>query len=93
MPDNDFLDELVSLLNRHCIENRSNTPDFILAEYLMDCLRSWEVAVVKRGDWYGKHMSIGQAEPLDGCTSACSEHHTFEPPCEQAIHNDGEVRG
>jgi hypothetical protein len=26
-----------------------------------------------------------EPEHNDGCTPACSEHHTFEPPCEQAV--------
>lgn len=38
---NDFVSELTSLLNRHCKENGSGTPDFILAEYLFGCLTLW----------------------------------------------------
>ena len=28
------------LLNRYSMENGSNTPDFMLADYLIDCLRA-----------------------------------------------------
>ena len=37
--------ELRELLNRHSAESRSNTPDFVLAEYLIHCLRAFDYAV------------------------------------------------
>lgn len=49
-----FLDELRTLINRHSKENGSNTPDFILAEYLNDCLRAFDKTVVLRERWYGR---------------------------------------
>jgi hypothetical protein len=51
--------ELAELLNRHSRENNSNTPDFILANYLMKCLEAFEVAVNKRSVWYDHHDSPG----------------------------------
>ena len=42
------------LLNRASRENASNTPDFILAQYLMGCLESFETAVQQRETWYGR---------------------------------------
>lgn len=33
-----FEKELQTLINRHSKENESDTPDFILANYLKDCL-------------------------------------------------------
>lgn len=50
----EFLKELQELINRHSIENESNTPDFILAAYLNDCLSSFTVAVQQRENWYGR---------------------------------------
>ena len=50
----DFQKELTSLLNRHSQENGSDTPDFILAEYLQGCLDNWNHAVQKRENWYGR---------------------------------------
>lgn len=50
-----FQAELETLINRHSMENGSNTPDFLLAEYLCDCLASYEVAVTKREKWYGRN--------------------------------------
>jgi hypothetical protein len=50
----DFGEELRSLLNRCSAENGSDTPDFILAEYLESCLRNWDRAVCAREKWYGR---------------------------------------
>jgi hypothetical protein len=47
-----FLEELRSLLNRHSQENASNTPDFILAQYLEVCLLALGEAVQQREAWY-----------------------------------------
>lgn len=48
----DFAKELMSLLNRHSKENESNTPDFILAEYLIGCLKAFNESVNNRQIWY-----------------------------------------
>ena len=45
--------DLSSLLNRYSRENDSNTPDFILASYLLKCLNAYEAATVQRDRWYG----------------------------------------
>lgn len=46
--------DLESLLNRHSQENASNTPDFLLAEYLLDCLRAFNKVANAREAWYGR---------------------------------------
>ena len=46
-------DELTSLLNRHNREHESNTPDFILAQYILEALDAFDKATVRRDDWYG----------------------------------------
>jgi len=52
-PNRDLLKvELRSLLNRHSAENESDTPDFILSEYMMDCLAAFEKATLRRTKWY-----------------------------------------
>lgn len=43
-----FLKELEQLLNRYSIEKYSDTHDFLLAEYLSNCLKVFEIAVKKR---------------------------------------------
>lgn len=44
----DFLKELTELINKYSLENGSNTSDWILAEYMRDCLEAYNRAVVKR---------------------------------------------
>ena len=43
-----FRSKLENLINTFSIENGSNTPDFILAEYLTDCLVAFDKAVKSR---------------------------------------------
>lgn len=58
MEKQSFLTELTSLINRHSIENNSNTPDHILANFMWECLQSFEKASISREKWYGKGLSI-----------------------------------
>lgn len=48
----DFVIELRHLINRHSMENDSDTPDFILARYVQNCLDAFTVATRHRDDWY-----------------------------------------
>ena len=48
MKPTDFDIELVNLINRHSIENESNTHDFVLAAFLLGCLKSFNLAVNER---------------------------------------------
>lgn len=41
-------------INSTSSENGSNTPDFILAEYLTDCLTAFDKATIAREKWYGR---------------------------------------
>jgi hypothetical protein len=47
-----FRDELKNLLNRFNRESNSDTPDFILADYLQKCLIAFDNAVKWRDHWY-----------------------------------------
>ena len=49
-----FEQELRRLINAHSMENASNTPDNILAEYLSACLNAFNVATRQREQWYGR---------------------------------------
>jgi hypothetical protein len=51
-----FRDELQKLLNRHSRENSSNTPDFILADFLDSALELLNVAVRNRESWHKKNQ-------------------------------------
>jgi hypothetical protein len=60
-----FLKALTDLINRYSIESKSNTPDFILAQYVTDSLDAFARATTERGQWYGH----GEAMPQTGCAS------------------------
>lgn len=47
---------LSDLLNSENREQDSNTPDFILAEYMMACLDAFELANNRREAWYGVEL-------------------------------------
>lgn len=44
--------DIRAALNRVSAENGSDTPDFILADYLLDCMRAFDAATAKRDGWY-----------------------------------------
>ena len=52
--ESDFVRELAALINRYSMENASNTPDWILAQYLAAALTAFDVAVQQRETWYGR---------------------------------------
>lgn len=47
-----FRKELETLINKHSKENTSQTPDFILADYLENCLMAFDNAVSEHNAWY-----------------------------------------
>ena len=57
----DFRKELASLINKHSKENGSNTPDFILVEYLDDCLKAYDKSSEHRERWHTK-IPVDQIE-------------------------------
>lgn len=54
-----FLSELTQLINKYSLENTCNTPDFILASYLKNCLENFIKATRDRESWYGNELKIG----------------------------------
>lgn len=60
----EFEIELEHLINRFSVDNDSDTPDFILAQYICRCLNSWNEAVRARDKWFGfkPFASITKAE-------------------------------
>lgn len=49
-----FEEALTKLLNRYSEERASNTPDFILAKFLLNALDTFNIAVQERERWYGR---------------------------------------
>jgi hypothetical protein len=53
--------QLSSLLNCYCQENASNTPDFILATFMLQCMRAFNQGVSARDGWYGVNLKPGRS--------------------------------
>ena len=49
-----FEKELEIIINKYSKENESNTPDFILAQYLTNCLAAFNRSIQQRETWYGR---------------------------------------
>lgn len=54
---------LATVVNREGLEAGSNTPDFILAEFMADTLAAFDRASRAREEWYGVHHEPGQSAP------------------------------
>lgn len=50
--------DFADVINRHSAENDSNTLDWILADYLVSCLKAFNSTSRAREKWYGKSLSI-----------------------------------
>jgi len=59
-------DQISHLLNCASRENESNTPDFILAEYLYKCLEAFEETTKARDRWYGISPRPGNTQQQGG---------------------------
>ena len=80
---NNFEKELEQLINKHSIENESNTPDFILSRYLMNCLQTLNILTDRREDWYGrkpKEMEGTGFKDVKDCSKNKSEESGVKDP-------------
>lgn len=58
MDDSSFKSELIYLINKYSKENDSNTPDFILANYIEGCLDNFNKAIYQREEWHGINNNL-----------------------------------
>jgi len=58
MGNKQFEEELTTLINKYSKENDSNTPDFILAKYIMNALNNFNETINQREKWYGRLNEI-----------------------------------
>lgn len=54
-----FTEDIEDVINRHSREGDSNTPDFILARFLIECLSAWNHACRDRELFYGVDHYLG----------------------------------
>lgn len=69
-----FRDELEHLINSSSMENGSDTPDFMLAAFMVDQLMAFDALMQKRDGWYGgSHRKLkGQLEAEGAHTEAAN---------------------
>lgn len=82
----DFQGDLQSVLNRHCQEGFSNTPDFLLAEFIGKCIEAFNEATKARDSWYGVNLRPATSPPaslvLDSCDHGkVADGHCAFPHC------------
>jgi hypothetical protein len=53
-----FESELRRILNKYSQENPSNTPDYILAQYMIDCLGAFNAATKHREEYFGRFADL-----------------------------------
>ena len=70
IPESEFEKELAALISKHYLQHGSNTPDFLLAKYLMGCLKTFNGVIRKRDQWYGD----GIVEPKVSTTEREQPH-------------------
>lgn len=78
------------LINEYSMENGSDTPDFILATYLNECLLNFDATVKRREEWYGRQprlsklpeegVNIPQIIELDNTNPVIDYDSTGNPP-------------
>jgi len=61
--NNDFQIELASLLNKHGLDNNANTPDYVLARYLVRQLDNFRESTDERETWFGVKLRPGMVKP------------------------------
>jgi len=62
--EREFRDELAKLLHKFSREHGSNTPDFILARFIMDSVIAFDRAAGTRDIWYEHHCPSDLKEQI-----------------------------
>jgi hypothetical protein len=70
--ETEFRKALEDTINRFSRENGSNTPDFILADYLAACLLAFDEASRAREKWYGTELKIGGQDSPEHSAFNCA---------------------
>lgn len=59
MPGENLQRDLAEVLNYYSAEQGSDTPDFILATFLLRCLEAFNKASRARETWFGTGLRLG----------------------------------
>jgi hypothetical protein len=87
--DSPFLKDLEGLINKHCMEAGSNTPDFILALFLARILEDANALIRERDKWYSVDLRPGNATPAQELYPGQSYFHANNPNIERAEVHSG----
>ena len=60
----DFKAELIELLNKHSKENDSDTPDYLLSNFIIKCLNAFDTTIIDREKWYGRKRKVSTTDCL-----------------------------
>jgi len=63
-PKGSFPEQLIQLINKQSIEGGSNTPDYLLGEYLFNCLENFDMCIRERNRWYGNSSANNPATEI-----------------------------
>jgi hypothetical protein len=85
-PTDDLRRDLAAVVNRHSRENLSNTPDFLLAEFMLNALEAAELFTAERDRWYGIAPEPGWQRPTSGAQAV------DDPAVHAAVYRLGEQR-
>jgi hypothetical protein len=55
----EFQGELSALLNRHSVDSVTNTPDYLLAEFLVQQLQAYSLVTNKNIEWHAWKPGVG----------------------------------
>jgi len=74
----EFEKKLEMLINECSMENGSNTPDFLLAKYLVGCLTNYNATIMARESWYGRPAALTDHKPKMVPVPLYGDHMTLE---------------
>ena len=73
----DLRKKIIEAVNSECAEKTSNTPDWILAQYLISCLDAFDTGVKQRERWYDRDVwpqkEVIKRKPHREICSLCHE--------------------
>lgn len=88
----EFRKKLSQLINSESMENGSNTPDFILAEFLSDVLNAWDESVTAREKWYGREpKKVPSYEAPKEPSHSDDEHQLYAMRIVDLVHANQEL--
>lgn len=82
-----LLDDMEKIINKNCIENGSNTPDFLLANYLIEVLKIGQELIKERDKWYSinPQPAWGGSEKIEKFTSTVKKLEQLQDNIERSF--------